>query len=117
MTQTRRAWSWLGTPASVRAISAGMVVYALILAGLVAGYARVSACLTTYNNRAAVATIERTEAAARDRAAQRAMAEALSQTDDLADVRAAAGELVRTIDEGDQARAKNPPPPPPGDYC
>src|SRR6185436_18786647 len=64
MTAPRQAWHWLGTAASVRLITLGMVVYALAIGGLVAGYARVSACLSTYSNASARSTGERTIAAA-----------------------------------------------------
>jgi hypothetical protein len=117
MTKARRAWSWLGTPGSVRLITLGMVVYALAIAGLVAGYARVSACIATYSNAAARSTNERAIAAAEDRIAQRELAQALAGAQSLDDVRGAAARLVTAIDTNDLKRAQNPPPLPPDEAC
>ncbi len=117
MTVPRRAWHWLGTAASVRLITVGMLVYALVIASLVAGYARVSACVATYSNAAARSTSERAIAAAEDRAAQRKLAAALAGAQSLDDVRGAAGQLVTAIDTNDLRRAQNPPPPGPEDRC
>ncbi|WBB94168.1 hypothetical protein [Verrucosispora sp. WMMC514] len=64
----RRIWSWLGTPGSVRAITAGMLVYALLIGALVFGYARVSNCLASYADASARSTAARAQAAAEDRA-------------------------------------------------
>ncbi|PZG17814.1 hypothetical protein C1I95_14790 [Micromonospora craterilacus] len=68
----RRIWSWLGTPGSVRAITAGMVVYALLIGALVFGYARVSSCLAGYADASAVSTAARAKAASEDRAVDEA---------------------------------------------
>jgi hypothetical protein len=117
MTAPRRAWSWLGTAASVRLITLGMLVYAIIIGGLVAGYAQVSNCVAIYSNAAARSTSERADAAAQDRAAQRGLAVALAEAETVEDVRAAAERVVSTIDENDQRRALSPPPPPPDERC
>lgn len=117
MTKARSAWSWLGTAASVRVITLGMVIYALVLAGLVAGYARVSACVATYSNAAARSTSERADAAAQDRQAQRSLASSIATARSIDDMRAAAAEVVSTIDENDKRRALSPPPPPPDERC
>ena len=117
MTAPRRAWGWLGTAASVRLITLGMLVYAIILGGLVAGYARVSNCVATYSNAAARSTTERTEAAGQDRQALRALASALAVGGQDADVQTAAAGVVTTMDENDKRRALSPPPPPPDERC
>lgn len=68
----RRLWTWLGTPGSVRAITAGMVVYALLIGALVFGYARVSGCLAQYADASARSTAARAQAATEDRAVEEA---------------------------------------------
>lgn len=65
--QVRRAWGWLGTPGSVRAIGAGMLAYALVIGLLVYGYARVSSCNSRYAEASATATAARIAIAAEDR--------------------------------------------------
>lgn len=68
----RRVWTWLGTPGSVRAITAGMVVYALLIGALVFGYARVSGCLAEYAEASALSNAARSQAADEDRAVDEA---------------------------------------------
>ncbi|MEV5211315.1 hypothetical protein AB0K35_27965 [Micromonospora sp. NPDC053740] len=68
----RRVWTWLGTPGSVRVITAGMVVYALLIGALVFGYARVSGCLAQYADASARSTAARATAAGEDRAVDEA---------------------------------------------
>ncbi|RKR92757.1 hypothetical protein BDK92_7237 [Micromonospora pisi] len=64
----RRVWMWLGSPGSVRAITVGMIAYALIIGALVVGYARVSGCLARYAEASASSTAARAQAASEDRA-------------------------------------------------
>ncbi|MBF9135337.1 hypothetical protein I0C86_41540 [Plantactinospora sp. S1510] len=67
-TVAHRAWSALGTPTTVRIITAGMLVYAIMIGALVFGYARVSSCLASYADASAKSTAARADAAAEDRA-------------------------------------------------
>lgn len=62
-----RFWVAIGSPRAVRFIFAGMLVYALVIGGLMLGYAQVQSCLANYSEDAAASTRVRAEAAAQDR--------------------------------------------------
>lgn len=146
MATTRRAWSWLGTASSVRLISVGMAVYALVIGLLVFGYANVSNCLATYADKSANSTAARAKIASEDReldardrvardkaetALDRALMAIVQQPQDRAETTAAFTELVKvrsaaaaTRTETNRQRAlneaerkKSPPPPPPSQTC
>ncbi|WP_431881583.1 hypothetical protein [Micromonospora chalcea] len=117
MSTARRAWSALGTPNMVRVISAGMIVYALILGALVVGYTRVQACVTQYSDASARRTAEIATATDRSAAAQIQLADALGGADDITSVKAAANQWAETIREQERLRASNPPPRPPSERC
>lgn len=111
-----KVWRWLGTPGSVRAITAGMLVYALILGGLIVGYSRVTACLTDLGDVDAVATTKRAQAAAEDREAAIELGRQLADGEQ-ADVRRAARTWIDTQARNDKVRAQYPPPAPPSAVC
>lgn len=69
-TRRRRFWVNLGSPNAVRAVFAGMIVYALIIGGLILGYANVQECLQDYADANARAFQNRAQASAQDRALQ-----------------------------------------------
>lgn len=96
----KRLWTWLGTPASVRAITAGMVVYALLIGALVFGYARVSSCLAQYAEASAQSQAARSVAADEDRAVDEAD-RAIQERD-----RAAAARADDALDKVLQASAR-----------
>lgn len=57
----------IGSPKAVRFIFAGMVIYALVIGGLMLGYANVQSCLAKYSDASADSSRIRAEAAAQDR--------------------------------------------------
>lgn len=66
--RSQRFWIALGSPKAVRVIFALMVCYALIIGGLMLGYANVQNCLTDYTDENARATRIRVQTSADDRA-------------------------------------------------
>lgn len=70
----------IGSPKAVRFIFAGMLVYALVIGGLMLGYADVQHCLANYTDAAARSAQTRAAAAAQDRALN-ARIEAVSLSD------------------------------------
>ncbi|WP_431935835.1 hypothetical protein [Micromonospora sp. RP3T] len=104
----------MGTPTMVRVITAGMLVYALVIGGLFVGYTRLQGCVADYSDRQAKRTVEVAGATSRSARAQIDVARAMRQGDD---VRASAAELERALIEQEQLRAANPPPRPPSERC
>lgn len=96
----KRLWTWLGTPASVRAITAGMVVYALLIGALMFGYARVSSCLAEYAEASARSQAARSAASDQDRQVEEAD-RAIQERD-----RAAAARADDALDKVLQASAR-----------
>ncbi|MFI5833224.1 hypothetical protein ACIA5A_06055 [Micromonospora sp. NPDC051300] len=117
MKTANRAWSALGTPTMVRVITAGMLVYAMILGALIIGYTKVQTCVTEYSDQSARRTSEIAQATNRSAAAQIAVADALSRAEDVAQVRAAAAAWAQAVRDQEQLRASLPPPPPPSERC
>lgn len=66
-TRKGRFWVAIGSPRAVRFIFAGMLIYALVIGGLMLGYANVQQCLANYSDDSAVAARTRADAAAQDR--------------------------------------------------
>lgn len=66
-TRKGRFWIAIGSPKAVRFIFAGMLVYALVIGGLMLGYANVQSCLANYSDDAAKSSQTRLVAAAQDR--------------------------------------------------
>ena len=63
-TRTTRFWIALGSPRAVRIVFALMLVYALVIGGLMLGYASVQSCLAEYTDEAALSTRIRLQTAA-----------------------------------------------------
>lgn len=66
-TRTGRFWIALGGPKAVRIVYVIMLFYALVLGGLMLGYADVQQCLSDYSDQNALSTKARAEAATDDR--------------------------------------------------
>ncbi|MFI7608888.1 hypothetical protein ACIBTV_27760 [Micromonospora sp. NPDC049366] len=107
----------MGTPMMVRVITAGMLVYALIIGGLFVGYVRVQSCLADYSDQAANRTSEIAAATTRSSQAQIEGLDALIGAGDADDVRTAIVKWRDTLVEYEQLRAQNPPPPSPAETC
>lgn len=66
-TRRGRFWIAMGSPRAVRVIFALMLVYALVIGGLMLGYARVQQCLARYSDANARSTQIRIQTGADDR--------------------------------------------------
>ncbi len=66
-TKSQQLWIALGGPRAVRIIFILMLLYALVIGGLMLGYANVQSCLADYNDEAAISTRVRIQTGADDR--------------------------------------------------
>lgn len=143
---TRKAWGWFGTPAAVRVISVGMLLYAVLIGALFGGYVKVQSCQASYADKSATATAARADIAREDREldekdrqardrAEVALDNALAalvavpnnqQKTGLAfanlvavrkEVAAVRVETNRQRAENELERQQSPPPPPPSQTC
>lgn len=86
MAQSSTLRWWPVGPGMIRLITAGMILYAVVLGCLVAGYARVSGCIASYAERSAASTAARADLAAQDRMLDEASRKAQQRADDAIDV-------------------------------
>jgi hypothetical protein len=96
----------IGSPKAVRFIFAGMVIYALVIGGLMLGYANVQSCLARYSDESAKASQVRLSAAAQDRTLNN-RTEAVNTSDRqriIANQRATQTLIESLLEEGDGER-------------
>lgn len=99
-------WGALGTQKAVRIVTLMMIIYAIIIGGLVVGYANVSNCLAAYSDEAAGSTAARAKSAAEDRVLNAAEARLdNSERTRLRTDQAALLKLIRTLGSPDATEA------------